>query len=119
MTDSPPAQPQKPRGANKTPPIGVSAATVQEHQALLSEWAGHPEFERIASRYKIQSNGKTFRVMKRGWFGIWEQTKSSICLSSMRGGYCDGVSQDDAYCAMVEKIVEDLQELAIHPYRDC
>lgn len=110
-------QPSTSKVPPETPPIGVSAQTVQKYRALLSEWSTHTQYEQIASQYKIQGNGKTFRVMKRCWYG-WRQVRSSVCHRNFRGGCCDGVSHDDAFCAKVEQIVRDLEELSISPYRD-
>jgi hypothetical protein len=90
--------------------IDVSKATFQKHVVLLEDLRKCPGFQKVQSKYKIQSNGKTFRVLKRRWFGFWRQTKSSICLISvMSGNFSDGVSLEDAYCAMVKGIERDLQ----------
>ena len=96
----------------KLPKVGCfSEATKQEYKNRLEALKTKPDFQKTWDCYRVVCNGNQFQVQKRSWLGVWEQVQSSICLSSMRGGWPYGASADDAQFALIENVEREINEL--------
>jgi hypothetical protein len=100
-TTDPPYEP------NKLPPLDVSPLRIAEYEEKLNACKSHPDFDSVFSKYRVITDGKSFKVQKRGFLGLWKEVRGSVCCTSIFG-VPDGQSAADTRCALIQHVFDDI-----------
>lgn len=93
---------------NEAPPMDVSLERIAEYEERLDACKSHPAFKSVFSKYRVVTDGKSFKVQKRGFFGNWKEVRGSVCCIF---GVPDGQSAADARCALIQHVCDELEKV--------